>query len=690
MTRRRRRSLIALGIAVAIALILLNVARIGLLSTWQAQGSDFLFKAKAGEQSSRVGIVAIDDRSLRELAGDGRVFTWPRSHYAKVISALAQAGVRVVVMDVLFDAPSAEDDILAGAMAGGNVVLPVAGELPAVVSPDGPLGYDMLASPVPSLARAAVAVGHVNVHPDGDGTVRRQQLVISSQGQEVPSLALMAAARYLRRPSALEGPPSMGTLPFAGRAVPIVDGRRGMQINYAGAPYQPDRPSPFAVVSFVDILRGKADLSPLKDRVVLIGLMATGFADDFWTPPSVSRKMPGVEIHANAVDTILRPAFLRRAGELETVLAVVLFSIAAGLGAFRLRILAAAGVALAIVIAYFLGASVLFDRGVLVNMVYPPLAPLLSFAAVTTYRVIFVESDQRAARRLLSGYLSPAVMFEVLKEPDQLRLGGEKRIMTVLFSDIRGFTTYSEQIEPEALARFLNEYLTEMSAEVFEHQGVVDKYMGDGIIAFWGAPVVQADHARRACLTALGMMRRLKRLHVRWRQNGIPDFEIGIGIHTGTMSVGNMGSQERFSYTVIGDAVNLTSRIEGLNKLYGTSIVISEATLQASGGGLEHRFLDLVAVKGKKEPVAVYELLPPLVGDDPATRSSRDEMLKSYQVAMQLSTNRRWQEAGSAFQRLREAYPADGPAAFHAQRCAELAGNPPPADWDGVYVAKTK
>ncbi|MBI4306488.1 MAG: adenylate/guanylate cyclase domain-containing protein [Chloroflexi bacterium] len=671
-------------------MILLNTARLGLLSTWQAQGSDFLFKAKAVEPSSRVGIVAIDDHSIRELAGDGRVFAWPRSHYAKVISSLAQAGVRVVVMDILFDTQSPEDDMLAQAIAGANVVLPVAGEIPAALAPEGFLAYDLLAVPVPGLARAAAALGHVNIDPDGDGTVRRQQLVISNLGQEVPSLALAAAARYLRRPTALEGPAASDALRFAGRAIPIVDGRRGMQINYAGAPIQPGRPSPFPVVSFVDVLRGNADLASLRDRVVLVGLVATGFADDYWTPPSVGRKMSGVEIHANAMETILRPAFLRRAGELEAVLAIVLFALAAGLGALRLRILVPAGVALAIVLAYFVGASVLFDRGVLENMVYPPLAPLLSFAAVTTYRVIFAESDQRAARRLLSGYLSPSVMVEVLKDPDQLRLGGEKRTMTVLFSDVRGFTTYSEQLEPEALARFLNEYLTEMSAEVFEHEGVVDKYMGDGIMAFWGAPVEQPEHARQACLAALGMMRRLRRLHERWRQAGIPAFVIGIGIHTGTMSVGNMGSRERFSYTVIGDAVNLSSRIEGLNKLYGTSIVISEATLQAAGGGFDHRFLDLVAVKGKKEPVAVYELLLPIDGDDLATRSSRDEMLKSYEEGVRLSADRHWQEAGTAFQRLLETCPKDGPAAFHAQRCAELAENPPPPDWDGVYVAKAK
>ncbi|MDO8672519.1 MAG: adenylate/guanylate cyclase domain-containing protein, partial [Dehalococcoidia bacterium] len=620
----------------------------------------------------------------------GRVFNWPRSHYASVIAALTEAGVRVIVVDVLFDAPTAEDDALARVISAGNVVLPVLGELPGQTPAGTLVAYDVTVSPAPVLVGAASALGHANVNPDGDGTVRRQQLSINIEGKETPSLALVAAARYLRRPTVLEGPPGNDTLPFAGRAIPLSDGRRGMLINFIGAPYEAGRPSAFPVVSFVDVLRGTADLKVLKDRVVLIGVAALGYADDYWTPSSIGRKMSGVEVHANAVETLLRPAFLRPIGFPATAVLIIVLSLLSGLAAFRLGIVRSAAVALALVIVYLLGTFTLFDSGVLANLVYPTVAPILSFGVMVVYRVLFVEADQRAARRLLAGYLSPSVMAEVLKEPDRLQLGGEKRMMTILFSDIRGFTTYSEQLESGALASLLNEYLTEMSAVVFEQEGVVDKYIGDGLMAFWGAPIVQEDHARRACLAAIGMMGRLAELHVRWRERGIPPLKIGIGINTGVVSVGNMGSKERFSYTVIGDAVNLASRVEGLTKLYGTNMIVSEATLKMAGEDLEHRFLDLVAVKGKQEPVAVYELSQVMAGEDPALVSARQDLRKLYDEGLRLSGERRWQEAMATFQSILAKWPDDGPSAFHFKRCHELAESPPSAEWDGVYVAKTK
>ena len=607
-----RRLAIALALALVSGLVLPAAIWLDLLATLQARSADFLFRAKTGETSGRVAIVAIDDRSLRELAGDGRLFAWPRDHYGRVVTALAEAGARVIVLDVLFDAPAQDDAALADSVAkAGNVVLPVAGDVPGSSENGRPPQYDMLATPVPSLVLAAAGLGHANLDPDGDGAVRRVQVSITSGDQEVPALALAAAARYLRRPAALEGPPRDGYLLFAGRAIPIADRHRGMLVNYLGPPYQPGRQSPFPIVSFVDVLRGQADLKAFRDRVVLVGLVTTGFADDYWTPPSIGRKMSGVEIHASAVETILRPAFLRPVSATTTGLMAVLFAVVAGLGAYRLRVVPSVALALGLVLTYFVAAFALFDFGLLLNLVYPPLAPMVAFGAVVLYRVLFVEADQRAARRMLAGYLSPAVMHEVLREPGRLRLGGTRREMTVLFSDIRDFTAHSEQLDPQLLVGLLNEYLTEMSAVVFEHGGVVDKFVGDGLMAFWGAPMAQEDHARRACLAALGMVRRIRTLHTHWQQAGFPQLAIGVGVNTGVMSVGNMGSQERFSYTVIGDAVNLAARLEPLNKEYGTSVLATEATLLAAGGGFDHRFIGRLAIRGKTEPVSVYELLEP-------------------------------------------------------------------------------
>jgi adenylate cyclase len=689
MTRRNKKRLISvILISLATALVLISGYWSGLLFTWQSQSTDFLFKAKVGDPSTRVGIVAIDDRSVRELAGDGRLFVWPRSHYARVISALAGAGVRVIALDLLFDAPSKDDALLVEAIASSTVVLPVAGDAPSTSAGGRSLAYDVLASPLPEMARLAAGVGHANVHPDGDGTVRRQQLSITIQAQEMPSLALAASARYLRRPEVLERSLGTDTIPFAGRSIPVVDGRRGMAINYLGPSYQEDPTPKFPIVSFVDVLRGNADLSLFRDRVAFVGVTAMGFADDYWTPPSLGRKMSGVEVHAHATDTILRAGFLRPMERLETALLILALSILAGLGALFLRAVVAAGLALGLLVSYLLIAFGLFDLGVIPNMLYPPLAPILGFGAVTVYRVVFAESDQRAARRLLSGYLSPSVMQEVLKEPEQLRLGGEKKTMTVLFSDIRGFTTISERIGAEALVSFLNRYLTEMSAVVFDYGGVVDKYMGDGIMAFWGAPISDPDHARRACLAAVQMMERLAKIQEEWRES-LPSLNIGVGINTGEMLVGNMGSTERFSYTVLGDAVNLAARLEGLNKLYGTNIIVSEATLQNAGEGFRSRFLDLVVVKGKQEPVGIYELLPCSADGTTDISLERQELCRLYEEAMALAGQRRWNEAGDAYQRVLNIFPDDGPSVFHLERCKELADSSPDG-WDGVYIAKTK
>ena len=254
---------------------------------------------------------------------------------------------------------------------------------------------------------------------------------------------------------------------------------------------------------------------------------------------------------------------------------------------------------------YVLGASYYFEQHVVLNLIYPPLALLLHLhGAWSFYRVIFEQGQTRALRGVLGQYLSPSVVAHVTRDPDSLKLGGDEREMTVMFSDLRGFTTFSETLDPETLVHLLNEYLTVMSDVVFKYEGTIDKYMGDAIMAFWGAPQHQPDHATLACQRsprdgdgARATERALGRLRAR------APLAMGIGINTGVMKVGNMGSSSRFDYTVLGDSVNLASRLEGLNKEYGTTLIVSKATLDQTGGVFHDRFLDLVAVKGKKEPV---------------------------------------------------------------------------------------
>jgi len=273
----------------------------------------------------------------------------------------------------------------------------------------------------------------------------------------------------------------------------------------------------------------------------------------------------------------------------------------------------------------------------------------------------------------------------MLKDPSKLKLGGDKKHLSVLFSDIRGFTTVSESLTPEELVHLLNEYLTAMTDIVFKYDGLLDKYMGDAIMAVYGAPLDQPDHAERACRTALDMMEQLKILQKKWESEGKPVLNIGIGVNSGDMVVGNMGSEMRFDYTVMGDSVNLGSRLEGINKEYGTNIVISEFTYNEVKDRLICRELDSVRVKGKLLPVKIYELL-----GDRKDEEKWGPLLRSFDEGLAAYKGQRWDEATGAFRNVLKIHLEDGPAGIYVIRCAALKANPPEGDWDGVFTMTKK
>jgi adenylate cyclase len=350
------------------------------------------------------------------------------------------------------------------------------------------------------------------------------------------------------------------------------------------------------------------------------------------------------------------------------------------------RPLSATGGIVLLLLAYVLVASLLFDAGLLVNMIYPPLAILLAFATTLVYRVGFEQAAQRRLRGVMARYLSPPVCHWVLQDPERLHLGGETRTMTVLFADLRGFTALAHSLEPQALVALLNAYMTAMTAIIFKHDGVLDKFIGDAIMAFWNAPMGQEDHARRACETALDMLARFHTLQAEWARRGWPRLDMGIGINTGPMVVGNMGSRDRLTYTVIGDTVNVASRLEGLTKEYGTRIVIGDSTRLAAGDGFLYRFLDRVVVQGRSAPLMVYELS----GRAGQLDAAHAMLLERYTYGIELYQQRQWAEAVACFQALLAAAADDGPSALYLRRSQDFLKEGPPADWDGVYVAKMK
>jgi adenylate cyclase len=346
-----------------------------------------------------------------------------------------------------------------------------------------------------------------------------------------------------------------------------------------------------------------------------------------------------------------------------------------------------AALAVAATLALYLTlATVSFEGGRILDLVYPPAGLLLAFAAALSYRVVFGEARERMIRDAMARYLSPTVSRWVLEDPDRLRLGGELREMTVMFSDLRNFTTLAHALPPETLVSLLNTYRTEMTEIVLRHDGVLAQYAGDAIEAFWNAPMDQPDHARRACLTALAMVGRLRELAPDFAQRGWTGLEMGIGINTGRMVVGNMGSRNHLAYTAVGDPVNVAARLEGLSKEYGAPVVVGEATRAAAGDAVVFRFLDVVAVKGRAEPLMVHEAVAPAG----ALAASVARRFERYHEGVVLYRARQWHEAVALFDRLATEAPEDGPIALYRRRSRELAEAPPPADWDGVYVARTK
>jgi adenylate cyclase len=536
-----------------------------------------------------------------------------------------------------------------------------------------------------------------------------------------------------------------------GRFIPV-DSHDRMIISYPGPPSRARDPEnqTVKIITFSDVLEGKFDPADFRDKMVFLGLLdAAGFADDYQVPTSGKvGKMKGVEIHAHTFATLVSARFFTDQQFPVTAAFIILLCLLGGLAAARLSIIPAFIVTLLGGGAYFFGAleysELYYDQlGVAIpNLLYPPVALVVSFVCVTVYRVVFEQAETRATRGAMGKYLSPGVLTEVLKDPDALKLGGEKRVMTALFTDIRGFTSVSEKLDPQELVALLNEYLTEMTDVVHKWEGVLDKYMGDAIMAWWGAPGEQPDHSYRACRTAIEMRQELAKLRVGWEARGVPQLEMGVGVNTGPMVYGNTGSRDRFDFTVLGDAVNLASRLEGVNKEYGSNVIISESTLEQlrlvgsrsgtagapvvaaamggdvanghdTGGGVAlatrpaemgggsnegHDFmvrpLDLIAVKGKTEPVQIYEL----IGLKGEVADYVPELVQAWDLALGLYRERRFNDAAGAFDEIIERFPHEKPtperpitpSGVYAERCREMAETPPPADWDGVYVMTHK
>jgi adenylate cyclase len=646
-----------------------------------------------------IRIVAIDERTIAELGAYGGGY--PRSYHARLIDRLLAAPPRVIGFDIGFFEPTADDAELAAAMeraqqARTRVVLAAIGLLqrgePIARSDSGELQFGSGLVP-PALLAERADIGLSNVLPDERGTIRGIPLLSRLVDQERPTFGLALVAAYLRRPRPIDARPAPDTVEVAGRRIPV-DSSTSLRINYFGPPSEPYSPTgTFPVVSFVDVLNGRVDAEAWRDRIVLIGASgAAGLADDYWTPLSMDgRKMSGVEIHANVAATLFSTQFLRDAAAplqvgLIVATAVLVALLAATLGAL------AASTATVVVLVGVAALSVwaLYALGLQLPLASPLLGGSAAFSGVVAWRVSVEQRQARALVRALASVVPPSVAQQIAREPNRVRLGGERRVISLLFTDLKGFTAFSETIEPELLARIMAEYLDAMSRVVFELGGTLDKFVGDAVMAFWNAPLDDPQHARHACDAALAMQAALAELNAGWQRAGLPAQRMRIGIHSGPASVGNMGTPRRFAYTALGDSVNLAARLEPLNDEYGTSICVSGDTVAAAGEGLVFRFLDRVVVKGKSTPVATFELLGR--ADDAQLAQRSAPLLAAFSAGVTLYQQREFDAAAEHFRLAARAAGngLDPPSQVYLARCAELAIDPPAPDWDGVYVMRHK
>jgi adenylate cyclase len=533
--------------------------------------------------------------------------------------------------------------------------------------------------PIESLGQAAVALGHVNVAFDTDGTPRYEYPVATYAGEYYPSFAIQVVNQYLGL-RLEEVKIHFGEGIQLGPIFIPTDESTRVLVNYAGPR------GTFPTYAFVDVLQGRLPDAIFNEAIVLIGGAASGLADTFVTPFSAA--LPGVERHGTIIDSMLRQNFLHRrdATVLSDVAAIVLMGLLVGWLSPKCPSYWGSIAALGLAGAYVVANVLAFSRaGVWVNLLFPLFAVGVNQSSITLFEYLAEGRQKRMIRRAFQYYLHPTVVDQVSQNPQLLKLGGESRELTVLFTDIRSFTMIAEGLSPEALVHLLNEYLTIMTRVVFRHNGLLDKYIGDGLMAVYGAPLYDPDHAYQACRSALEMMEELRALQERWASQGLPFLNIGIGINTAIMVVGNMGSELRFDYTVMGDGVNLASRLEGANKEYGTNIIVGESTREQVRDRIATRALDIIRVRGKAQPTRIFEPLgvPPLSPD-------RAAMIQQFEAGLRAYGVQRWEDAIQRFQQVLEAVPGDPPSRLYIQRCKSFMATPPPSDWDGVYTVPAK
>ncbi|MES9855098.1 MAG: adenylate/guanylate cyclase domain-containing protein [Sedimenticola sp.] len=726
MTKIKRHNIARLvGIFTLLLLFLLSFLDPLLVPTLRLKTNDLFLKQHLSEQvATPIIIVDIDDQSLMALGQ----WPWPRTRLAKMLSHINQGGPKAIGLDIVFaeaDGSSPRqvaavldpatltegcladlialpdhDQVFQSALAGAPVILgfpfgfdgddaprklnSAPSQVAVIGSPPGAWLFSATSAVenIQLLQQTAAGSGFINVLPDADGVVRRLPLIINHGDQLYNSLALemIRVGEGGAMIQVRAGSNGMESVRVADHRIPT-DANGQMLLRYNRSE------SPFKRISAMDVAMARVDPGAFQGAYVLIGTSAKGIQDFVATP--VSGHYPGVGVHANAINTILSGNFMSqpdwaKGGELIylVVISLILILLIPAIGAVKSGLLFIMTTTLMSYFSYWL-----FSRyGLLFDPVYPLLFSSLIFFILTFVNYLLEERERRSTRSAFSKFLSPILVNELLKSPEGVTLSGEEREVTALFSDIRGFTSISEGLQPQEVCAFLNQYFSVMAQILMDHRATVDKFIGDAVYAFWNAPLRDQQHTHNAMVAALEMREGLQRLNGCWQVGKLPQVKAGIGIHTGLAQVGNIGSENHLSYTAIGDTVNLTSRLESISKVYGVMIVVSDEARRAVAD--EHfvfRKLDLIKVVGREQPVLIYELL----GEQSGLPQARLDELVGYHVALDYYFAGKFNSALALFQQLSDERYTKLHQLF-INRCLHQIDHPPGEGWDGIsrYTSK--
>jgi len=735
---------ITLSILLIILGSILYLVEIPFLELMELKTIDLRYTSRDQKaHESDVVLAVIDEESIDK---EGK-WIWPRSKMAKLVQKLSDAGAKVVAFDVGFLEPdeksvvktidaiqnqltgldssnqaflenlkrqSDNDRLLADSITTSKTKIVLgyffqmernlASHLDAKaiqaqtknirssryaqVKYESPkaMGIPIIEAHVPTanitaISEATPYSGYFNMIPDRDGVVRKIPTVFSHDGEMYAALSIQTLSAALgAQPLLVVAEGGIQRIQFGDIHVPT-DELGMVMVNFRGDA------KTFKHIPVTHILNDKVDTAELKNKIVFVGATAIGIYDMRVTP--FSSVFPGVEIHASFVDSVLKQEFLYHPlwAAIFDVLAIILSGLVLGFVLPRTGVFTGILTAGILFFGYIFFSRYLFvGHGWILNIVYPLLVIVSIYIGITVYKYLIESRQKRFIRNAFSTYLAPTVVQQLIDSPDNLELGGEEREITAFFSDVQGFTSISERLTPHELVELLNEFLTEMTDIILKHEGTVDKFEGDAIIAFFGAPNELPNQAETASLTCVDMQQRLLVLREKWQKEGKPELMMRIGLCTGSAVVGNMGSRNRMDYTMMGDTVNTAARLEGVNKIYGIYTLVCETTFRNANQRVWGREIDAINVVGKAEPVVVYQVLG-YADDIDETMLS---MTSRYAEGLGLYRQRQWDAAIAKFDQALEIVDDDGPAKTMRARCQEYKQDPPPKDWNGSYSMKTK